>query len=319
MADFNATRATSYIADTTIYAANHNNNENEIFGKFNGSIHETTGHTHSGGTGDGPQLASTIITVVDAGGYFAGANVEAVLQEIGAQLCPIGTIIPFYDFSATVTFPTANWEYCDGGNVAAGTSPLVGLAKPDMSNRYLVGFGAEGGQDVGTAVWATAATGSASHQVDISHTHTGPSHIHTMPSHTHAGPSHTHTGPSHTHSYGTLRFKTFYLDGTNQVQAYKSDGATANFGSQVMTGGGSVPVWRINSYAALPQTIYTGDGSGATGAGGTGATGSSGGNTSSVDPGDTNASGTAVTGSTGSSTQTIQPRSIRVRYIMRVL
>jgi hypothetical protein len=49
---------------------------------------------------------------------------------------------------------------------------------PDLSGRYLVGFGTDGGGDVDTAAWATAAVGNASHQINISHTHTGPSHNH---------------------------------------------------------------------------------------------------------------------------------------------
>lgn len=59
MSDFTATRAHVYTTGAVIYAAYHNSNENEIYNKHNAAVHATTGHTHTGGTGDGPKLTST--------------------------------------------------------------------------------------------------------------------------------------------------------------------------------------------------------------------------------------------------------------------
>lgn len=59
MSDHTAVRSTIYVAGAVILAANHNNNENAIFTAYNGSMHATTGHTHTGTTGDAPKLNST--------------------------------------------------------------------------------------------------------------------------------------------------------------------------------------------------------------------------------------------------------------------
>lgn len=59
MTNFTATRAHIYVTGAVILAANHNENEDEIFTTYNSSINATTGHTHSGATGDGTKLNST--------------------------------------------------------------------------------------------------------------------------------------------------------------------------------------------------------------------------------------------------------------------
>jgi hypothetical protein len=57
--NFTATRTYIYVAGNIIDPAQNNTNENTIYNKFNASINATTGHTHSGATGDGPKLNST--------------------------------------------------------------------------------------------------------------------------------------------------------------------------------------------------------------------------------------------------------------------
>lgn len=59
MGDFTATRPHVYTTGAVIYAANHNNNENEIYNKHNGAINASTGHKHTGATGDSPKIDST--------------------------------------------------------------------------------------------------------------------------------------------------------------------------------------------------------------------------------------------------------------------
>lgn len=88
----------------------------------------------------------------------------------------VGEIKAFYDFNGAVTFDTDHWAYCNGATVNDPFSPINGETLPDSSNRYLVGFGTEGGEDIGSAAWATAAVGNAGHTVNLEHDHD--SHYH---------------------------------------------------------------------------------------------------------------------------------------------
>ncbi len=239
---------------------------------------------------------------------FVNCTIGTDKFDLEKALVPIGTIIPIYDFGGALTFDSDYYAYCNGQSKSIGG---VSRTLPDLSNRYIVGFGTEGGADIGSAAWATTVVGNASHQVDIAHTHTGPSHTHTGPSHTHTGPSHTHTIATHGHS----------MSHTHAVNppSTTTSGPSHTTGSATGSGG-----WNISS-AAHTHTLdigsFTSGGSSAnytgssgtltSSASGTGATGASG-------TGNTGASGTGATGSGLSSTQTIQPRSIRCRYIMRI-
>jgi hypothetical protein len=82
---------------------------------------------------------------------------------------PIGSIIPFYDFNGALTFNASYWAYCNGQ-----TKTVVGIGSvtlPDLSNRYLVGFGTEGGTNMGSSAWSATPVGNASHQISIQHFH----------------------------------------------------------------------------------------------------------------------------------------------------
>lgn len=214
---------------------------------------------------------------------------EDVVASIGGAV-PVGSIIGHYDFNAAISVNTSYWAYCDGSVISNASSPIDGETLPDLSNRYLVGFGTEGGGDVDSASWATTAVGNASHQTDLSHTHTGPSH--------------THTGPSHTHGVGSYQFQTAEWNTTlDDLFFYTSGGSNSSVigGGTTSESGGSGTNAVI--LAGGNATYYTSNGTGSSAAGGTGATG---------------ASGTGATGSSLSATQSIQPRSVRVRWIMRI-
>jgi hypothetical protein len=177
--------------------------------------------------------------------------------NVSAAMVPIGSIIPFYDVSAQLNFNSSNWAYCDGSSATIGG---VSANLPDLSNRYLVGFGTEGGGNIDTATWATAAVGNATHSIDV----------------------------SHNHAPGTLQFQV----GKNIAQANPVFRGFTSGGSEtdVVTSGdrdtgGSVAATGI--VRNINQTIYT-------------------------------ASGTGTTADGLSATQSIQPRSIRVRFIMRI-
>jgi hypothetical protein len=123
-----------------------------------------------------------------------------------AAMPPIGSIVAHYDYNAALTINSDYWRYCDGSSVTItgiGTQTL-----PDLSNRYLVGFGTEGGGDIDTAAWATAAVGNASHQVDLSHTHTFT----------------TGAGGAHSHGAGTLQFSVGRSD-TGSFITFAANGA----------------------------------------------------------------------------------------------
>ena len=289
---------------------------------------------------DSSNIASASINESDLN-WGTGANQISAIDvptasgsHVEGALVPIGTIIPFYDFGSAgpggspLTFDTDNWEYCDGGLVASASSPLVGSTKPDLSNRYLVGFGTEGGGDVGTAAWATAAVGNTSHQIALNHTNS------TDIAHGHAdtlaftGPSHTHTGPSHTHGPGNLRFVVATASDNGTARNLMFNGLSGWFNIQYQYGvltrasGSNLAATICSSTMANPEDAYTGalgaigltasGGTASTGISGTGVCGKSGGVTSL---------GSTPTASDSqlSATQSIQPRSIRVRFIMRVL
>lgn len=119
--------------------------------------------------------------------YLGGFGQTAGLSDI---LTPIGTIIPFYDFNGALTFNPTNWAYCDGSVKTVGSIGAQTL--PDLSNRYLVGFGNEGAGDIGTDPWSSLAIGNPSHIVNLSHVHSMNGHVHNMHSHTHYMQDHVH-------------------------------------------------------------------------------------------------------------------------------
>lgn len=219
---------------------------------------------------------------------LSSADINAYLSDntdyLYNSLVPIGSIIPFYDFNGALSFNTDFWAYCDG---SSKTFDGVSRTLPDLSNRYLVGFGTEAGGDIDTAAWATAAVGSANHTVDLSHTHD-------MGNHTHIGPSHTH-GPGnlnfHVMSFGSVGPSSYSVSGSGPVTNLAPNNDSS--GSYVLAFGSA-------GSAIFTMTDASG---GVSGSGGNSATG---------------APSTNTTSSSSSSSQSIQPRSIRVRYLMRI-
>ena len=127
-------------------------------------------------------------------------HIDEVANSVAADAAipPIGSIIPFYDFNGALAFNTDNWAYCNGQTkTVEGIGPQ---ALPDLSNRYLVGFGTEGASDIGSAIWNVDPVGIAGHAISLVHSHTVNSHAHSVPDHTHSTPAHTHTINSHSHS-----------------------------------------------------------------------------------------------------------------------
>lgn len=103
------------------------------------------------------------------------------------QTVPVGSILPWYDFNGLVTLP-AGWWYCNGQLIDDPISPLFNVYTPDLSESYLIGAGAAGGGDIGTAptnagtvpAWSTAAmvgqNNLNSSNLDLSHAHVAATH-----------------------------------------------------------------------------------------------------------------------------------------------
>ena len=336
--------------NTVVASAPLNTNfQTDIRDKFNAAINGSTGHTHDGTTGNGApivlqnaspsstrQLGSSggILQVHDGSAVrtmctlnstqtltnktltsptINGGTLSSVVIDGGSgSLPPIGSIIAHYDFNAAISVDTNYWRYCNGATLSYASSPIDGQTLPDLSGRYLVGFGNDGAGNIGFATWSTSLVGNASHQVNLQHLHTVDSHVHTLN-------SHTHTVASHTHGPGSLLFSNGYFIQNSTLNFYNDGGVNATWDfpmTQVNTYNGSgASVYAVTS-PAFSASIYTGqadDGnppSGVTGAATPATGGPSTANTSATSPGTDNQLST---------TQSIQPRSIRVRYIMRVL
>lgn len=191
---------------------------------------------------------------------------------------PIGSIIPFYDYNGALTFDAAYWAYCNGQSITVsgiGTQTL-----PDLSGRYLVGFGTDGGADIGSAPWATALVGNAGHSITLTAAQSGQKAV-TVDS---GGVDHSHTGytgndsPDHTHNFGWQNNGA--VAGSNATAEVIPRGAA---GWIATTGASARHTHAVQTYGASAYAhTHT------------------------------------IAGSDAASPTSIQPRSIRVRYIMRV-
>ncbi len=211
-----------------------------------------------------------------------------------AYVPPIGSLQSFYDYNGSLTFDVTKFAYCDGSNA---TFTGIGIqATPDLSARYLVGFGTDGGGDIDTSAWATSVVGAAGHQINLSHSHTVNAHSHTVASHIHSIGSHTHTSNPHLHSNNTSGY-------------IATGGASRSFNTQsggsldLTSGGGSQGDHRHTmgntnySYTSIVNSTNLGN------------TGANAPATNTASP---------ATNSALSATQSIQPRSIRVRWLVRI-
>jgi len=317
-----------FAADTTILSAQVNQNLNDIKVTHNGNFDATTGHKHTGAAGDAPKIDLT------------GLNLP--------ELTPIGSIIPHYDFNGGLTFDTNKWAYCNGQskNITGLVGPQV---LPDLSGRYVVGFGTDGAGDLASAAWATTPVGNTGHLADTSHSHVVNAHAHDMVGHTHSMPhthglaGHTHTVNAHAHTVGGH----YHGKGTLNITA---SGAHTH-GVPVTVGAAGGPPYincddggngaAAGTVTTTSETHIHANSAFAGLVGHTpGSDGDSGFDTSNTAPGtggpsvadtgspsisDTGGPSTATTSSTAPGTSisgpaalSIQPRSIRVRYIMRI-
>ena len=252
----------------------------------------------------GPLTNVTVNYVVSNVANITTANVNSV--DIYWAMPPVGSIIPWYPFSTNLAafLNTTHWAYCNG---QSKTINGVSETLPDLSGRYLVGFGGatDGDGALASATWATAAVGSALHEVNISHTH-----YTDIGSTTSAQPNNANanTVAAHTHTLSSAGWAQLYID---------TSPAEWGFCNVV----GSVTSWTADT-AWAADTRSEGTNSFTTGVALDGATDAGGGHTHSiahthtVDPANTQSS--AAAWDTLADVVSIQPRSVRVRYIMRI-
>ena len=238
-------------------------------------------------------------------GNFTGNSVftgTVVLPSGGTpQLCPIGTVVAFLDYGGLLTFDTNYWRYMDGAVLAYPASPLNGQTLEDCSGRYLVGFGTDGGGNIGTAPWAVGAVGNANHQINIAHTHDMQNHTHSIGSHTHSISSDNH---NHYNNAGGVGFTHHIADNDNPYQtdySYHAKDDSMGWGSFAIRSD-AAPSANEGEHDHYIDN-YTHAHGGVTG--GTSAS--------------TGTPSTNTTSSALSATQSIQPSSIRCRMIIRVL
>jgi len=191
--------------------------------------------------GSALQACDLIINETVTVEYNSGADEFRLIARSSMPdlIPPVGTTFAFNDFNGAAKFNVTIHHYNNDDILADANSRLNGKTIVDMSNRYMVGLGAEGGKDIGTVPWSNTPVGNASHQVDVSHTH----------------------GP------GTLQFKTFEVDAGQTFYGYESDGTPFAVLYDFGLGGGATNSATWYAPGSI-KTFYTKDGTGASASGG---------------------------------------------------
>jgi hypothetical protein len=99
------------------------------------------------------------------------ADASAVMANLNA-ICPVGKIMYFDDLNGVNTVDTGIFAALNGQTISDAGSPYNGLALKDVSGRYIVGYGTDGGGDIASAAYAMTVVGNVGHSVNLSHTHT---------------------------------------------------------------------------------------------------------------------------------------------------
>lgn len=213
---------------------------------------------------------------------------------------PVGSIIPFYDFNGVAQFDTNIWNYCDGSVINSPGSILDGQTLPDLSGRYICGFGTDGGGNIDTAPWDVAPVGNAGSTVNLQHSHTVNAHSHTVNNHSHS----ISNDGQHEHGARTNGMSTTANElytGTYRLlyNAVWQDADNVNgwIDSNSLEGGGNPQ----GHHDHVISADGTHDHSGTTG---------------NSSPGTNNAS--PGTDNQLSNAQDIRPSTIRVRFIMKI-
>jgi len=241
-----------------------------------------------------------------------------VASLIIRELPPVGSIIPFYDFNGTLTFEPEYWTYCDGSSkLIAGVVRTI----PDVSGRYLVGFGSDGDKNIGTSLWSTAPVGNSFHRINIQHYHLYSRDFSVSINHAH---SHNFSIPAHYHGKGNLSISSSgdhsHLTRIGKVKIGEDDWAWGY--SDWMDRGEGAHYVNLStvgsSFHSHPNQNIIGN-VGATGGVPGDSAFSLSGNIQSTSGLTASLSGSSYnTGNALSSSTSIQPKSVCVRFIMRI-
>lgn len=225
-------------------------------------------------------------------------------NDIGG-LVPLGTIIPHYSYDGgqLLSYDTNSWLPCNGqSGITFGDG--VTRTLPDLSNRYLVGLGTEGGNDIHTATWSAVPVGNANHVIDLQHDHNvdiAPFTSGDESAHTHPETNHVHPLSGNGWAYIGIRA----ADSAYDMAIFKSV-PSFTCTHQRLTNN-SPYIWLATGNT---NTIATELG-GATDSGGGGTTGVGTIHNHTVNPPGTD------TDNALSISEDVQPRSIPVRFLIR--
>lgn len=218
---------------------------------------------------------------VDLNANFS--EVTALKTKVDA-LTPVGSVLYFDDLNGVNVVDTNYWSALNGQVISDVLSVYNGKTLPDLSGRYIVGYGEDGDTTINTSMWSAAAVGNVYNQVNLQHSHTSNSHTHSV------------TTNNHQHSNGTIRacirLNAEGYDGIEVRQSVGNDNWQSNAGDDIGSPKGN---WK-NNYTSVETVGVTGWGGSET----------------------VNAGYASVTTNNSlSGIQSIQPRSIRMRAYLR--
>jgi hypothetical protein len=87
------------------------------------------------------------------------------------KLTPVGTVMTFDDLNGVNTVDTDIWAALNGQTISDVLSVYNGLTLKDVSGRYIVGYGTDGGGDIASAAYSMTIVGNAGHSVNLAHIH----------------------------------------------------------------------------------------------------------------------------------------------------